>query len=627
MPNYFETAKLPLFAADFDYFRLPSAQWELMLTRLKQLGFNLVTISIPWGFHEFNQGTIDLKGVTNSRRNLLGAIQLCQALNFDCLLSPGPYHSGEVLGDGLPLWLPTGLDSFETALAAATESWFKALSKHLTDFQWPDGPVMALQVNSEPPLEPRISLSSQLTEVKWRIWLRKRYQHIDALNAAYGSAYQTVNDINFPLTWNAAGVPLEKDAAEFLEKVRRDRQHHHAQILIDAGWEAPIYPTAGDLQPDLPALHSRPLVIAAVAELRSLKPGNQIVNFPGPIQVDPEPVELGPGPSWADQAPIRADGSVRRSFWQVRQFLWSVALPKTRISDTTLQATFDEAAIITAGSDTVLKLNLPTGEKPAVYRLRLNGELLAADSLKVSRGKLSGPYQIEDEHDQTDLILLLANPNRALRDFPSTYLVNLLAAQSQALIRSAALAARLGQLLTLPQGISADATPKPPAHTLNTLEEARRGLREADVALRKAMTSIGGLENGLAAILDKERAAALPQPATASLTITPDLFEGPAKDILVEIGARCLDIVTSLNGAAAGLQQLLESTEKLTVKQYQRSYAEAVATAQTVRQPLLKIIARLRLELGRRELPPVLWPVHDQVQELAETIRWGVCRN
>ncbi len=625
MPNYFETARFPLFAADFDYFRIPSSQWELMLIRLKQLGFNLVTLSIPWGFHESSQGSLDLKGATNSRRNLLGAIQLCQALNFHCLLSPGPYHPGEILGDGLPLWLLTEPDSLETALPTAIESWFKTLSKHLTDFQWPDGPIIALQVHSETPAEPRLRLSSQLTEVKWRIWLRKHYENIDVLNAAYDSNYQTVNEVKFPLTWAAAGTPLEKDAAEFLEKVRRDRQHHQAQILIDAGWTVPIYPTASELQPELPALLSRPLT--TVGELLNLKPGNQIVNFHGPIQVDPEPVEVGQRPTWAAQAPIRADGSVRRSFWQVRQLLWSAELPKTKISGTMAQATFDEATIITGGSDTTLKLNLATGEKPAVYRLQLNGELLAADLLKVSRSKLSGAYQVEDEHAQTDLVLLLANPSQALPNFPSTYLINLLAAQNQALTRSAAMAARLGQLLAPPQGLAPGATPKPPAHTLSTLEEARRGLREADAALRKAMSSIGGLEEGFATILDKDLGRVTPQQTAASLVITPELFDGPAKDILVEIGTSCLQIVPPLNQTAARLQQRLESGEKLTVKQYQCSYAEAVVAAQAARQPLLKIIARLRLELGQRELPLMLWSVHDQVQELAETLRWGVCRS
>ena len=627
MPNYFETATFPLYAADFDYFRIPSPQWELMLTRLKQLGLTLVTISIPWGFHEFSQGTIDLKGATNSRRNLLEAIHLCQALNFHCLLAPGPYHPGEVLGDGLPLWLPTEPDRVETALTAATESWFKALSKHLTDYQWPEGPIIALQVNSEPAIEPPVNLNSQLTEVKWRIWLRKHYENIDALNSAYNSAYQTVNDVKFPLTWASASTSIEKDAAEFLEKVRRDRQHHHAQILVDAGWQVPIYPTASQLQPVLPALHFRSLTTTAVSELFNLEPGHQIVNFYGPIQVDPEPVEIGSSPTWANQAPIRADGSVRRSFWQVRQYLWLAAMPNTKTADTTVQATFDEATLITAGGDTTLKLNLPAAAKPAVYRLRLDGELLPTASLKVSRGKLNGLYQVEDEHGQIDLILLLTNPNRALGDFPSIYLTNLLAAQKQALTRSADMATRLGQLLSLPQHLNTEAVPKAPAHTLNTLEEARRGLREADAALRKAMSSIGGLEHGMAAILDKDRGGIIPQSAAVDLTITPDLFEGPAKDILIELGARCLEIVSPLNEAAASLPQLLESAEKLTVKQYQRRYAEAVTAAQTARQPLLKIITHLRLELGRHNLPLTLWPVHDQVQELVETLRWGVCRS
>ena len=100
MQNYFETAPRPLLATDFDYFRIPSTKWELMLSRLKQLGLNLVTIAMPWGFHEFNQGTIDLNGATNSRRDLKEVLNLCHTLKLNCILSPGPYHDGGVLGDG-----------------------------------------------------------------------------------------------------------------------------------------------------------------------------------------------------------------------------------------------------------------------------------------------------------------------------------------------------------------------------------------------------------------------------------------------------------------------------------------------------------------------------------------------
>ena len=95
MPNYFEISNSPVLAADFHYFRLSREKWELMLTRLRQIGVNTLTLTLPWGFHEFEHGTIDLTGATNNRRDLIGLLKLSAALNFTCILNPGPYsHAG-----------------------------------------------------------------------------------------------------------------------------------------------------------------------------------------------------------------------------------------------------------------------------------------------------------------------------------------------------------------------------------------------------------------------------------------------------------------------------------------------------------------------------------------------------
>ena len=74
MHNYFETNTKPLFAADFDYFRIPREQWELMLLRLKQMGVNGVAVTLPWSFHEFQQGTVDLNGTTFARRDVISLL-------------------------------------------------------------------------------------------------------------------------------------------------------------------------------------------------------------------------------------------------------------------------------------------------------------------------------------------------------------------------------------------------------------------------------------------------------------------------------------------------------------------------------------------------------------------------
>src|SRR5512137_408312 len=100
MPNYFESNTGSLLAAEFDYFRIPRERWELLLVRLKQMGANAVSVTVPWGFHEFQPGTVDLHGVTSARRDVVGLVNLCAAFALPCLLKPGPYSDNDVLGHG-----------------------------------------------------------------------------------------------------------------------------------------------------------------------------------------------------------------------------------------------------------------------------------------------------------------------------------------------------------------------------------------------------------------------------------------------------------------------------------------------------------------------------------------------
>jgi hypothetical protein len=310
----------------------------------------------------------------------------------------------------------------------------------------------------------------------------------------------------------------------------------------------------------------------------------------------------------------------------VRQFLWAQSLPKTTLNDETLTAMFDGSMLITCDRDTSLKIDLLPGPKPIGYRLGLNGELLAESRLKVRRAQASGPYLAEEKIDQTDLLLLLTAPTAPLAGFPLTYLTDLLTAQVQTLSRGASLAEKLGQMLRPAKEPLKTTAPPPPVHTLDSLAEARRGLREADAALRKAMTSMTGLELGVATILDKEHPVTVPPPATVTIMLTPEIFEGLAREILIEVGATCTELAFQLRSAAGRLQPTLDAPAGFTVELYQQSYATAVDAAVAARQPLLEIITRLRFGIGSEQFPLVFWRVHNQVQEIAETLRWGVLR-
>lgn len=628
MKTFFDETSTQLFAAEFDYFRIPPEKWELMLTRLKQMGANMLAITMPWGFHEFKQNTIDLNGATKARRSIKTVLKLSEALGFQCLLNAGPYAANRgILGDGLPFWVHHNPETASAFLPTA-EGWLKAISSQLTtDYQWPQGPIIALQLDCTPPATRKITLPQQITRVKWPIWLRKQYSSIEAINTAYHADYQSVNQVEFPANWQTGSGPLERDAHTFISEIRQETENRYFNTLYESGWQVPVYPAH---QAKLPSLRYLPAdQPEKLAELDTAT-ANQLVILQNPVQVHPDPKDIGQHPGWANQAPVRADGSLRQSFWQIRHAIWQKTQPQTTVDDSLLILETNESRMISCRTDAALNLAAPAKPRPAIYRLRVSGLVAADGTIKVGRGKIKGAYLSESEIDQTDLLFTLNNPQLPLTGYLHSYLTSLLTTQAQTLNRCASLAETLGQTLAPPRAGSAPGTPSPEtsaesAYTLNTLEEARRGLREADVALKKAISSIDSLENGFATILNAAPET-VTQPARVLDLISPEIFEGQARETLIEIGTDCAKLVEPLHRAGTNVQKIATQTDGLTVDQYQQGFTEALSAAQNARDLLLKSLCHLRQMIGAEQFPVVFWRVHDQLQHIAEKLYWGVER-
>jgi hypothetical protein len=305
--------------------------------------------------------------------------------------------------------------------------------------------------------------------------------------------------------------------------------------------------------------------------------------------------------------------------------LWAHQLPDAQLADTFTLAT-PQALLISAETDTPLKIETTAPPQTPIYRLNLSGVLREDDRFKIFRKKLSGPYCLEEGGDQTDFIVLVAEPATPLAGFLLAYVQDLLSGQIQALRHSALLAAALGETLTFEGQKS---TPAKPAQaerqrpTSYILGEAQRGLRQADAALRRAVASIGELEGGLATILGKNEGETA-QTDPAPVAINPSAFVGEVRHRLVETGQRCAEIATQLQTTADKLQKGSEASPGFTLADYQTAYQTAVEAAHTARTPLLEMMAAFRLEISSEQLPLVVWRVHDQVEAIAENLRWGV---
>lgn len=619
MPNYFETTQTPVFLAEFDYFRIAPERRHLLMVRLAQLGAGGVSLTVPWNFHQLDEQTVDFSGATNPRRNLLAVLGLCAELQLPCLLKPGPFcQNNGILNDGLPHWL-AGLTAADKPLRAAAQIWFDGLTRAVRQMQWPNGPIIALNLDfgatGNGP-----ALSRQLTEVNWPIWLRKRYPDVDALNSAYNSAYRSISEVEFPRLDTESGSVQQADAQEFLRRVQQATHTRYRQMLADAGWQTPIYPLDSEQPGDLPALVEQP--VSAMADWPSPAASDMLLNLRQPLQINVNPPDVGSVPTWAAGAPIRADGWLRRSFWAIRQQLWQhrqAAEGATGNAPCVIPT--PQGGIIAAARDVPVKIPLESGQKPVAYRLAACGELTIDPNFKAARGRLSGPFVTEDEQGQTDFVLYLADPKLPLDGFTADYLHRLLAAQTSALADVAANLRELAAALS-PRSQPTPVTEKP-ARTPFAIAEARRGLSDAEAALQKAAAAIGGLDAGFETILGDERQALTPAQADADY-ISPELFSGAARETARRVADQCQEIAAGLETATAELQAA--ETNPLTVDSYREQYQSAVSAAQSGGESLLKIVSEFRQAIAAGELPRLTWRVHHRVQSLASQLRRGVLR-
>ena len=71
-----------LYSGEVHYFRIPRKYWKKHLQALVDAGCNAVSTYVPWSWHEFKEGTIDLTGRTHPERDLQGFLALAATYNL-----------------------------------------------------------------------------------------------------------------------------------------------------------------------------------------------------------------------------------------------------------------------------------------------------------------------------------------------------------------------------------------------------------------------------------------------------------------------------------------------------------------------------------------------------------------
>jgi len=266
-----------LFAGHWPYPLLPRERWAASLAQLAAAHLNAVVLSVPWSWHEPEEGELDLQGESDPRRDLAAALDLCAQHGLYAVVRLGPHIGGGWPGGGIPDWLPNthpevlALDAqgqpvgvemgdppvtyLHPVYQAYVAGWYQAclplLRRSLIS---EEGTVVAVEIDHCPACWGLPEGDPLLTDYNaWVIgqngrpglyqrWLAARYGDVERLNRCYGTRYETF----------AAVQPPRRRPASYQElpwfsdwrRCKMDLLNQHLEYLYDwlraGGLDVPI---------------------------------------------------------------------------------------------------------------------------------------------------------------------------------------------------------------------------------------------------------------------------------------------------------------------------------------------------------------------------------------------------
>ncbi len=251
----------PWISGTFHYWRVDPALWADILDNIKAMGFGMVETYIPWGLHEIERGKFEF-GEKEPHKNLEKFIQQIQQAGLKLVVRPGPHINAELTCFGYPPRIvfdpaivakeASGAFSVHDAYPKAfgnpsyaskklyeeTALWFDALAPILKRNLYPNGPIVALQVDNETGYYFRTGaylMDYGDDSIRWyRTFLEKRYGTLQALNEIYESRYKSFKAIDPPRCFEGEKL---KDLPYYLDWSRyKEWQINECLKIIGGMW-------------------------------------------------------------------------------------------------------------------------------------------------------------------------------------------------------------------------------------------------------------------------------------------------------------------------------------------------------------------------------------------------------
>ena len=280
-----------MYSGSYQYWRIESALWREILVKVKGMGFSMIETYMPWSVHETAPGSFDF-GESDPSRNVGRFLDICHEEGIRVLARPGPHINAEMTyfgyperifadedlymrtADGAPVVLPAPPRMFpcpcyhHPRFLSEVGTYFRALAPHLAPRLYPDGPLIAVQVDNESAkfgrTHPFDTDYSEHSVLLYRRWLKERYGTVDALNESYRASYDSFDFVDPPRRFDCSSaerLPYYLDWIGFGEHYIHESLRNIAGLMRAAfGERVPFfhnYPVTYPMTPlDVPGTES-----------------------------------------------------------------------------------------------------------------------------------------------------------------------------------------------------------------------------------------------------------------------------------------------------------------------------------------------------------------------------------
>ncbi|HIW29883.1 MAG TPA: beta-galactosidase [Candidatus Luteococcus avicola] len=234
-----------LYGGAVHYWRLDRDKWDSILESVKGMGFNMISIYIPWEIHEVERGVFDFSG----NKDIDAFLTLCEQKDFRVIVRPGPQINSELTWFGYPqrilenerlqmrnakggrtvlTQVPKPIPAVNYAVDEFFEEtalWYDAICEILARHCHPKGGIVAAQVDNEMAyffcINAYAADYSEESLELYRSFVLGKYGDLAALNKAYGTTFPSEDQIDPPRRFEAKSrqqIPRYADWVEYREE-------------------------------------------------------------------------------------------------------------------------------------------------------------------------------------------------------------------------------------------------------------------------------------------------------------------------------------------------------------------------------------------------------------------------